>query len=350
MRSSPLSHLACQRGMTIIAPLILLLTAATLVVHATAERSIRVQQYQAVQRVLIRHYTDATSTLNVILGTLRTATPLNAAAQLSFANAKVSTHPQSLPSGSPVTAYRVSYDGGDTPGIITPRIHMDAIRYSMLKRLPEAAFISTTVLPTDARITVWDEAPPLTIATKVHDRMPEGQIRQCVDTRPQPCPIFPLTQLSTPSESVLLQLFNREVDAISPDDFIAAARVDHCRDLATDVARVVWVTGDCHLNVDQSVGERDRPVLLFIENGDLRLSPSSSITGMVILLQRDSALPIAITIAPSARVVGSMINTAPLSHTVQLYLTADPTVLETLQGSAALAMIALIPGSWRDFE
>lgn len=339
-----------QSGVVVLAPLILLLTAVIIFTHSSSERFIRLQQRQSTQVALMAAYANAQNTLRHILAIMRTTPVAQLTDQLAFANTRIVSEDIITTDGRDITGFRFAFDEPVQRGTRSRTIYAEAIRYSALMYLPDSSFFAATRLPADTRLTVWHSTDLPTIAANAPPTLPADNMLYCRQNRIPQCTAYPGENLSPPANDIVAQLFNRPQTQLNADNFIETIRSERCDNLSVTRASAIWVTGDCHLSVNQSLGTRADPVLLVIENGDLRLASAAGITGLVLIIRRNSALPSAIRMASSAFVTGALITTAPLDDAAQIQLIADDAPLLTLQRAHALAKITLIPGSWRDFD
>lgn len=350
MRTDEMTQGFHERGIIVLAPTLLLLTAVIIFTHANSERLIRLQQGQSTHQTLIATYANAHSTLRQILAIIRTAPAAQLTEQLAFANTRITTDAHVTPDGREITSFQFAFEENVTPTTESRTFYAEAIRYSALIHLPTASFFSSDRLPATTKLTVWQKTGQPGIAATVHPTTPADNVLHCRENRLPMCEPYPRDALSTVKGSIVSRLFNRSLDSLSADMFIGSIRSQRCENITLARPSVIWVSGDCQLSVNQTLGTVDDPVLLVIENGDLRLASGANITGLVVVIRRNSALASAIRMASNAFVMGAIVTTAPLDSASHIQLIADTDVLITLQRADALAKVTLVPGSWRDFD
>ena len=350
MRTDRLSRGFYERGMIVLALTLLLLSAVMIFTQATSERFIRLQQRQSTHQAITTAYNKAHNTLHQILAIIRTTPIAQLTEALTLAKTHVVAHALATSDGREITTFQLSFEESVMPGVPARTFYAEAVRYSALLQRPAASFFSSHRLSSDSRLVIWRKPGQPGIAARTHQTMPADHLLECRQNRLPACTPYPEDERLPVTNNIVTQLFNRPLDSVSADLFIGSILTQHCENLTPDKARVIWVSGNCQLAVNQHMGTADEPVLLIIENGDLRLASGAAITGLVLLIRRNSALPSAIQMAANAFVTGAIINTGPLDNASHIQLIADTDTLIRLQRADALAKITLVPGSWRDYD
>ncbi|GGW86080.1 hypothetical protein [Alteromonas halophila] len=338
-----------QRGMVILLPIILLLTAGAIFSHANAERFIRLSQHHMALRAGSLTHTRALGTLQSVLAVIRTASAATALTQFSNQSLQVVTHPGTNSQDTAYELYSIQFEEPVLTGARPLRIAFQAARYSALAQLPATAFWSVAPLPAGVSLSVWQDSDEQLIQATLSQPSSSTRIYHCQDTHQSPCVPVLSDALMVPAPHPMQILFNRRQLKMSDTPFVDPLVAGQCDTLEPEQSRVIWRRGDCVMRVGQQLGSAEHPVLLIIENGDLRMAQDAYVTGLVILLREDSALSSDIDMAGGARVTGALVADAPLGGNSIIQLHSHYQVLRTLQRSPALAKITLIPGSWHDF-
>jgi hypothetical protein len=157
-------------------------------------------------------------------------------------------------------------------------------------------------------------------------------------------------QVGFPAD-VLEYLFNIP----APDWHILKSEVSliaaDCEPLTIANTRVIWVQGECRLEIGQQIGSVDTPVMLILADSALLMPGDSQIFGLVIYLSTQSP-PIEkrIAMAASAQLNGALVLLAPVdAASSQLAIRYQLNVLTQLHQDADMQRIGKISGSWRDF-
>lgn len=127
----------------------------------------------------------------------------------------------------------------------------------------------------------------------------------------------------------------------------------NCNALDTTATGVVWISGDCTINAGDVVGSATEPVVLVIEDADLRLNGGAVIWGIVFSFSTDPSIPTggSISTTGSATVEGALIADHPINIPAGTFNARyNQDVLERIEnGSGRFSRIRIIPGSWKDF-
>lgn len=195
-------------------------------------------------------------------------------------------------------------------------------------------------------------------------------------------PPTPLVQQVSITEGTVLNLTGTEDDAAqiwtnSPSDFtsdfrpLSSPRVadamkfltgmpatqvkaisavyTNCNALPTQPSAIIWVSGPCEPPASSVLGSVEKPVFIIIENGDVLLRGNSKWFGIVVSLQRDSALHYRIQMSTDSVLTGALISNHGMTSSSLLNVRWDIDVLYALQNSPFLQRITPVKGSWRDF-
>jgi hypothetical protein len=127
---------------------------------------------------------------------------------------------------------------------------------------------------------------------------------------------------------------------------------DGCGDLDETSAGLYWVTGDCILSNNATVGSPDAPVILVVQEGEFRMNGTSTLFGLVFSFDApgNGVAAGSITINGTATVSGSMMA----NHTVDISSGTfnaryDADVLQRLSEADENKGVGKIPGSWADY-
>ncbi|WP_232283238.1 hypothetical protein [Paraglaciecola sp. T6c] len=150
---------------------------------------------------------------------------------------------------------------------------------------------------------------------------------------------------------VLEYLFNIPV----PDWHILKSEVSliaaDCEPLTIADTRVIWIQGECRLEIGQQIGSIDTPIMLILADSALLMPEDSQIFGLVIYLSTQNP-PNAkrIAMAASAQLNGALVLLSPIDAALsQLAIRYQLNVLTQLHQDADMQRIGKISGSWRDF-
>ncbi len=123
----------------------------------------------------------------------------------------------------------------------------------------------------------------------------------------------------------------------------------NCNALPTQPSAIVWVSGPCEPPASSGLGSATKPVFIIIENGDFVLRGSSQWFGIVVSLQRDSAMHYRVQMSTDSMLTGAFMSNHGMTSSSLLNVSWDIDVLHTLQNSPFLQRITPVKGSWRDF-
>ena len=123
-----------------------------------------------------------------------------------------------------------------------------------------------------------------------------------------------------------------------------------CTTLSQQVLMLIWVRGDCDVAANSALGAPNSPVILLIEEGDLRIGSDAIIHGLVVLLKD----PANVGTHDVHMNGGSVLNGALVANQVlgrsagTIYIVYAQATLAALRTAPAFLRIARVPGSWRD--
>jgi hypothetical protein len=123
-----------------------------------------------------------------------------------------------------------------------------------------------------------------------------------------------------------------------------------CNVLSQQTSGVVWVDGECNINVGLAIGSPSHPLLLFVNDGSLRLGQGSRIHGLIVMLKQVSTVAsYDVFIPASSAVYGAIVANYELGSLAgSLRVIYDKDSLSTLVNSAEFLRVATVPGSWHD--
>jgi hypothetical protein len=115
--------------------------------------------------------------------------------------------------------------------------------------------------------------------------------------------------------------------------------------------RVMWIEGECTLDVSQHIGSESTPIILILVDSALTMPSDSHIFGIVIMLSTTlPSIPKRIAMAVNSQLNGSLILLSPLNEAVsQFSVRYNAAVLNNLQQDADMQRLSKVSGSWRDF-
>ncbi|WP_240919980.1 hypothetical protein [Paraglaciecola sp. 20A4] len=115
--------------------------------------------------------------------------------------------------------------------------------------------------------------------------------------------------------------------------------------------RVIWIEGECALEVNQRIGSESTPVILILVDSALLMPSDSHIFGVVIQLSTTfPSVPKRIAMAVNSQLTGSLILLSPINESVsQFAIRYNKSVLDKLQQDADMQRLSRVSGSWRDF-
>ena len=124
-----------------------------------------------------------------------------------------------------------------------------------------------------------------------------------------------------------------------------------CDEATVTGQRVIWVQGECALNVGQHIGSDSAPVILVLANSALLMPADSRIFGLVVFLSTLNPAPEKrIAMAASAQLNGALVLLSSIEVAMsQLSVRYHAGVLARLHLDADMQRLGKVSGSWRDF-
>ena len=126
--------------------------------------------------------------------------------------------------------------------------------------------------------------------------------------------------------------------------------LNNCLALSQQVLMFIWVTGDCDIAANSQLGDPSAPVLLVIEEGDLRIANDATINGLVVLLKDPASVATHdVHMTPTSVLRGALVANQVLGRSAgTLHIVYAQQTLATLHTAPEFLRVARVPGSWRD--
>lgn len=123
-----------------------------------------------------------------------------------------------------------------------------------------------------------------------------------------------------------------------------------CLTLNQGSSGIVWVDGDCNVAAGLIIGSSAQPLLLLVNDGNLRLGDDTNFYGLVLMLKQVSTIQtFDVFIPATAAVHGALVANYSLGELVgNLRVIYDKMALQTLAESSDFLRVAKVPGSWHD--
>jgi hypothetical protein len=124
-----------------------------------------------------------------------------------------------------------------------------------------------------------------------------------------------------------------------------------CDEATVSGQRVIWVQGECDLNMGQHIGSNSAPVILILEDSALLMPANSRVFGLVVVLNTlNPAMEKRIAMAASAQLNGALMILSPIDAEMsQLTVRYEASVLAKLHLDTDMQRLGKVSGSWRDF-
>tara|TARA_R110000772_G_scaffold27658_9_gene70220 strand:+ start:449 stop:1573 length:1125 start_codon:yes stop_codon:yes gene_type:complete len=255
-------------------------------------------------------------------------------------------------------------------GLSRHNVSEQVLRYPLLNIIPKAPLISTAPVPEALTLTLGANPNGGGVGVPVSIWSGEG-----------------ITDLSINSATCTLQIFDENrcaLDAYSdhtqissdilsrheqfPIDVLqhyfhirmpdwqflkseASKIVNDCEEATLGDSRVIWVHGDCELDVRQHIGSEHTPVILILAEAALLMPNESRVFGMVIYISTHlPAVPKRIVMATGAHISGTLLLLSSIDNDMsQLVIRYHTDLLARLQQDDDMQRLGKISGSWRDF-
>ncbi|WP_414827996.1 hypothetical protein [Alteromonas sp. H39] len=337
-----------QQGTTLLVPVCLLLTLVTTAVVAYSKqlRHHAVTLQREIERSEL-HLTSSTSlavTHNALGATMRWQTALSAT-QKSI----IREHRNVDIRGAATTFFSLSATARSAASSLSYTQSMNVVRYPLIRATPAQPAIFSASISPNAEITLVRPHPDkldfwsrdaLASPVAVQHRCESTAMASCHALRPADTP-FP--------DDVVKYIFGVSRSAFHADVLPGSNTLTDCENITSVRARIIWVTGSCHLPLGANLGSDDNPVLLIIEDGHLSLSSGVTVTGMLVTLSRASALHKDIIQHETSTIIGAALIAQPLSARSSLRVIYDKNTLTALQNAHYTQRTAFLTGSWHDF-
>lgn len=124
-----------------------------------------------------------------------------------------------------------------------------------------------------------------------------------------------------------------------------------CDEATVARQRVIWIQGECALNVGQHLGSNSAPVILMLEDSALLMPANSRVFGLVVFLSTlHPPVEKPIAMATSAQLSGALVLLSPIDIAMsQLSVRYHASVLTQLHLDDGMQRLGKVSGSWRDF-
>jgi Tfp pilus assembly protein PilX len=112
-----------------------------------------------------------------------------------------------------------------------------------------------------------------------------------------------------------------------------------------------WINGDCDINGGGTIGSEDKPVVIIISDGLLKVTGGVQMYGVMYLFDNPSTVG-----TPSSQlngtteIIGTFVSEAPAGALSGSYsVVYNPDVIDSFVDNGSNYAFAWVPGSWRDF-
>ncbi|MDP2559642.1 hypothetical protein [Psychrobium sp. 1_MG-2023] len=125
-----------------------------------------------------------------------------------------------------------------------------------------------------------------------------------------------------------------------------------CSSLNTASTGLFWVTGDCTINAGTIVADASTPIVLIIEDSDLKMNGGAVIYGLVYVLETSFGSGGKVSMTGNAEIRGAIISDHAIdisSGTLDMRFDAEVLAKIADPDNDIFAKVELIPGSWKDF-
>lgn len=149
---------------------------------------------------------------------------------------------------------------------------------------------------------------------------------------------------------VFAHLFNMSIDHHNAMRDEATHLLNACNTLDHNARGVIWVEGDCDIAADLTIGSSSAPLLIFINDGNLRLGTNTHIYGLTVMLKRaDNVSSYDVYVPATSALHGALVSNYELGSLAgSIRVIYDLATLQTLASAADFLRVARVPGSWHD--
>ncbi|PTC00877.1 hypothetical protein C9975_05180, partial [Thalassospira xiamenensis] len=133
----------------------------------------------------------------------------------------------------------------------------------------------------------------------------------------------------------------------------ATAELANCDNLSSAPSGLLWVAGDCNVSSNTIVGSMAEPVVLIVQDGDLRMNGGAEVNGLVLSFTtpEDTTGPHELTMNGGAVVNGAVLANHPANlANGTLTVRFDGDVLANITNNDAFRRVSRVGGSWHDFR
>jgi len=128
--------------------------------------------------------------------------------------------------------------------------------------------------------------------------------------------------------------------------------ITDCNTLGPTSSGLYWVSVDCNIASNTTVGSLDAPVLLVVENSDFRMNNNNQFFGLIFSFANPPDTgTVSVSLTGGPTLYGSMISNQDIDiGNGNFKARYDATTLNNLaNGANSIPLISSVPGSWRDF-
>ncbi|RUO65828.1 PilX N-terminal [Pseudidiomarina planktonica] len=133
----------------------------------------------------------------------------------------------------------------------------------------------------------------------------------------------------------------------------AAAQLTNCSDLGSQPSGLLWVSGNCDVSSNTILGSTEAPVILIVQDGDLKMNGGAEVNGLVMsyTTPEDTGGPYELTMNGGALVNGAVLANHPANlANGTLTVRFDGEVLANITNNDAFRRVSRVGGSWHDFR
>lgn len=123
-----------------------------------------------------------------------------------------------------------------------------------------------------------------------------------------------------------------------------------CSGLTSDFVGIAYITGNCAIATNATIGSPDEPLLLILEDGDFSMVGGEFWGVVFMITSQNSHANADVFVSQGATIRGALIADFMLgSKQGELKISFEPGVFEVMREHKAFLRFTEIAGSWRDF-